>query len=54
MEPYRPIVDQIVKQLEQKDVVVLTEDAKRCLASIVATDQNVVGSVPQCSGICSR
>lgn len=45
MEPYRPIVDQIVKQLEQRDVVTLTEDAKRCLASIVAADQNVVGSV---------
>jgi CRISP-associated protein Cas1 len=45
MEPYRPIVDQIVKQLEQKGVLALTEDAKRCLASIVATDQNVVGSV---------
>ncbi len=45
MEPYRPIVDQIVKRLEQRDVKTLTTEAKRCLASIVAADQTVIGSV---------
>ena len=45
MEPYRPIVDQIVKQLEQKGIESLTPEVKRCLASIVAADQSVIGSV---------
>ena len=44
MEPYRPIVDQIVKQLEQCGVTTLTSETKRCLASIVAADQSLVGS----------
>ena len=44
MEPYRPIVDQIVKQLAQRGVTTLTSETKRCLASIVAADQSLVGS----------
>jgi len=45
MEPYRPIVDHVVKLLEQKGVTTLTVEAKRCLASVVAADQTVTGSV---------
>jgi len=45
MEPYRPIVDQVVKQLELKGVTTLTAETKRCLASIVAADQVGFGSV---------
>jgi CRISPR-associated protein Cas1 len=45
MEPYRPIVDHIVKLLEEKSVTTLTVEAKRCLASVVAADQTVTGSV---------
>lgn len=45
MEPYRPIVDHIVKLLEEKGVATLTVEAKRCLASVVAADQTVTGSV---------
>ena len=45
MEPYRPIVDHIVKLLEQKGTTTLTVEAKRCLASVVAVDQTAIGSV---------
>ena len=45
MEPYRPIVDQVVKQLEQKGELSLTPEVKRCLAVMVASDQIMVGSV---------
>ena len=45
MEPYRPIVDHIVKLLEERGVTTLTVEAKRCLASVVAADQTVIGSV---------
>ena len=45
MEPYRPIIDQIVKQLVLMDVKRLTVEAKRSLASFAAADQTVVGSV---------
>ena len=45
MEPYRPIVDHIVKLLEEKGVTTLTVEAKRCLASVVAADQTGIGSV---------
>ena len=45
MEPYRPIIDHIVKLLEQRGVTTLTVEAKRCLASVLAADQNLIGSV---------
>ena len=45
MEPYRPIVDQIVKKLQQRGIITLTFEAKRCLAAVVAADQTVIGSV---------
>ena len=44
MEPYRPIVDQVVKQLEQNGQTELTTEVKRCLASIATVDQTIAGS----------
>lgn len=39
MEPYRPIIDQIVKRLVEQQRVSLTSDVKAALASIVTSDQ---------------
>ena len=43
IEPYRPIVDQVVRSLDTKGCRELTSDTKRCLASIVTGDQVVLG-----------
>ena len=38
MEPYRPLVDQVVKRLEEKNKTELSPIVKRCLAAIVQGD----------------
>lgn len=40
MEPYRPIIDQIVKRLHEKSIVTLNQNVKMSLASVVANDRN--------------
>ena len=44
MEPYRPIVDQVVFRLSEKGVEDLTPDVKRALAAVLTADQVIVGS----------
>jgi CRISPR-associated protein Cas1 len=39
MEPYRPLVDQIVQKLHERGRSSLTPDVKSCLASLVTSDQ---------------
>lgn len=43
MEPYRPLVDQIVLRLHEKDHKTLTTEVKRSLALIVTSDQSEIG-----------
>ena len=43
--PYRPIVDQIVKQLEQRGITTLTVESKEVFMAVVTADQTVIGSV---------
>ncbi len=43
MEPYRPLVDQLIKRLNEKGHYDLSPEVKRCLASIVTSDQFSVG-----------
>ena len=45
MEPYRPIVDQLVQRLYEKNQTNLTVEVKQCLASIVTVDQPNVGTL---------
>ncbi len=45
MEPYRPLIDQLIKRLSEKGCITLTPEVKRCLASVVASDQASVGGV---------
>lgn len=44
MEPYRPLVDQLVKRLVERGHSTISPTVKRCLASIVTSDQAVVGA----------
>jgi len=44
IEPYRPLVDQVVKRLSERDCNDLTPSVKRCLASIVNSDQSSIGT----------
>ena len=43
MEPYRPLVDQLIKRLSERGHSDLNSEVKRCLASIVTSDQHSVG-----------
>ena len=44
MEPYRPIVDQVVLRLSEKGLEELTPDVKRALAAVLTADQAIVGN----------
>lgn len=44
IEPYRPMVDQVIYRLEQKGYSDVTPEVKRCLASIATSDQATTGS----------
>ena len=43
MEPYRPIVDQVVRRLAEKNHTSLTPTVKRCMAAVVISDQQSIG-----------
>ncbi len=45
LEPYRPMIDQIVYAMVQKNITDIDPQAKRLLASVVAADVDVVGGV---------
>lgn len=45
MEPYRPLVDQLVKRLNERGHTDLTPAVKRCLASLVTSDHTLMGSI---------
>ena len=44
MEPYRPLVDQVVFRIQEKGLSDLTPEAKRALAAVLIADQSRVGS----------
>jgi len=57
MEPYRPLVDQVVRRLGERECQDLTPETKRCLASIVTSDQALMGTTSplfqHMHGLCS-
>ena len=44
MEPYRPLVDQVVLRIHEKGHEDLNQEVKRALAGVVTADQVIVGS----------
>ena len=44
MEPYRPIVDQVVLRIHEKGHEDLNQEVKRALAAVLTADQVIVGS----------
>ncbi len=44
IEPYRPLVDQVVFRIQEKGLVDLTPEAKRVLAAVLVADQSKIGS----------
>ena len=45
MEPFRPIIDQIVKRLSEKNILELNKEVKAVLASVVSNDMSYGGSM---------
>ena len=45
MEPFRPIIDQIVKRLSEKNIVELNGEVKSALSSVVSNDMSYGGSM---------
>lgn len=44
MEPYRPLIDQIVKRLQEKTQTSLNADVKACLSAVAASDVSTTGT----------